>query len=169
MILVITGLMASGKSTVAQLVAEGLPRAVHLRGDVFRKMMVSGRAEMTAQPTEEAVRQLKLRYRLTAQAAREYHRAGFDVVVQDNYYGEMLPHFLDLLAPEPVKTVVLCPDAKTVALREQGRGKTGYDGFAVELLYQQFMQTTPRIGHWLDNSAQTPAQTAAEILRLLKP
>ena len=45
-IYLITGVMASGKSTVAQLLAERLPRAVHLRGDVFRRMIVSGREEM---------------------------------------------------------------------------------------------------------------------------
>ena len=165
MIIVITGLMASGKSTVAQLVAEGLPKAVHLRGDTFRKMIVSGREEMSAEPSDEAVRQLKLRYSLTANAAKEYHRAGFDVVVQDNYYGEMLPAFLQLLAPEEAKTVVLCPNAEAIAGREAARGKTGYSGFAVDALYRDFMENTPRIGLWLDNSEQTPKQTAQEILR----
>jgi shikimate kinase len=31
-ILLIIGIMASGKSTVAQLIAEHLPKSVHLRG-----------------------------------------------------------------------------------------------------------------------------------------
>lgn len=35
-IYVISGLMASGKSTVAELLARRLARSVHLRGDVFR-------------------------------------------------------------------------------------------------------------------------------------
>ena len=45
-IIMITGIMAAGKSTVAQQLAERLPKSVHLRGDVFRRMIVSGRAEM---------------------------------------------------------------------------------------------------------------------------
>ena len=49
----ITGVMASGKSTVAQRLAERLPRAVHLRGDVFRRMIVSGREEMRPDAPEE--------------------------------------------------------------------------------------------------------------------
>lgn len=35
----ITGLMASGKSTVSELLAESLEKCVHLRGDVFRMQM----------------------------------------------------------------------------------------------------------------------------------
>ena len=45
-VILVTG-QAAGKSTVAQLLAERLPRSVHLRGDVFRKMIVSGGAGMT--------------------------------------------------------------------------------------------------------------------------
>lgn len=41
--ILITGIMASGKSTVAQLLAERLDRSVHLRGDMFRKMIVNDR------------------------------------------------------------------------------------------------------------------------------
>jgi chloramphenicol 3-O-phosphotransferase len=46
-VIVVTGVMAAGKSTVAQRLAERLPRAVHIRGDVFRRMIVTGRAEPT--------------------------------------------------------------------------------------------------------------------------
>ncbi|MEV7239624.1 AAA family ATPase, partial [Streptomyces sp. NPDC051020] len=54
-VVLITGVMASGKSTVAQALAERLSRAVHVRGDVFRRMVVSGRAEMVPGAYEEAV------------------------------------------------------------------------------------------------------------------
>ncbi|WP_334609849.1 AAA family ATPase [Micromonospora sp. CPCC 205546] len=67
-VVLISGIMAAGKSTVAEALARRLPRAVHLRGDVFRRMVVSGRAEMTAEPSAEAWRQLRLRYDLAASA-----------------------------------------------------------------------------------------------------
>lgn len=164
MIYVITGLMASGKSTVAELLAKQFPRAVHLRGDIFRKMIASGRQEMSEQPDEQAVLQFDLRSRLAAMAAVEYHRAGFAVVLQDNYYGEKLPELLWLLQPEPVRAIVLCPDAATIARREQARAKTGYTVFSVDWLYRSFMENTPRIGLWVDNSRQTPAETVQQIL-----
>ncbi|MFV0399132.1 MAG: AAA family ATPase [Oscillospiraceae bacterium] len=164
MIYLLTGVMASGKSTVAELLAGRFDKSVHLRGDTFRKMVVRGREEMSDAPTPEALSQLDLRYRLTAQAAKQYHKAGFTVVVQDNYYGDKLPYLLSLLAPEQVQVVVLCPNADTIRQREAGRGKIGYHGFSVESLYHAFMQDTPRIGLWIDNSFQTPEETVNQIM-----
>lgn len=165
MIFLITGVMASGKSTVAELLARRFEKSVHLRGDIFRRMVVSGREEMSATPTPEALSQLDLRYRLTAETAKRYHKAGFTVVMQDNYYGEKLPYVLDLLAPELVQTVVLCPGVEAICQREATRGKTGYHGFSVENLHASFMQDTPRIGLWIDNGDHTPTETVEEILR----
>ena len=164
MIYLITGVMASGKSTVAELLAQRLERAVHLRGDIFRKMIVSGREDMRAEPSEEAVRQLHLRYRLAAQAARLYSENGFDVVLQDNYYGQELPRILEMLEGCSVRTVVLCPDAATVQRRELARGKRGYAGFEVSALHEAFMKETPRIGLWIDSSELTAVQTVERIL-----
>jgi predicted kinase len=83
-VIVVTGIQAAGKSTVAQALAERLERSVHLRGDVFRRMVVSGRAEMgPADPPAQATAQLLLRYRLAAMAADLYAGAGFTVVLQD--------------------------------------------------------------------------------------
>ena len=66
----ITGIPASGKSTVTEALAQQRPRSVHLRGDVFRRFVINGRVEMSADPDPEAVRQLRLRYELSAHAAR---------------------------------------------------------------------------------------------------
>src|ERR1035441_3290440 len=53
-VVLVTGIQAAGKSTVAQLLAARLPRSVHLRGDIFRKMIVSGRADMTPDSADQA-------------------------------------------------------------------------------------------------------------------
>ncbi|MEO8394773.1 MAG: adenylyl-sulfate kinase [Chloroflexota bacterium] len=68
-ILLITGIMASGKSTVAQAVAERLPKSVHLRGDLFRRMIINGCAEIKPDLMDEAMAQLRLRYQLAATSA----------------------------------------------------------------------------------------------------
>lgn len=167
-IYLITGLMASGKSTVSDLLAASIEKCVHLRGDVFRKMIISGREDMSDSPSQEAVRQLHLRYRLTADVAKSYFDNGFSVVLQDNYYGDELNRMMNYLDKYPVKVVVLCPDVETIKERELHRGKAGYSGFTVENLYNAFMQTTPRIGFWLDNSSQTPQQTVEAILSARK-
>lgn len=169
MIYLITGLMASGKSTVAELLAKRLEKAVHLHGDVFRKMIVSGREEMCETPSEQALSQLRLRYRLSAEAAKVYHEAGFSVILQDNYYGQELPEMVLLLQPAPVCIIVLAPDANTIQKREQKRGKVGYAGFTVNALYQSFLEETPRIGLWIDSSNQTPEETVDQILKEATP
>lgn len=164
-IYLITGLMASGKSTVGQLLAEQLPKAVHLRGDIFRRMIVSGREDMRENPPREALEQLYLRYQLTADTAKTYFDHGFTVIMQDNYYGPALAHMMEFMEGYPLRVVVLCPDMKTIKAREESRGKTGYTGFDIEPLYKSFMKETPHVGFWLDNSQQTAQETVDCILK----
>src|SRR5215207_2003020 len=80
-IVLITGIMAAGKSTVAQALAEALPKSVHLRGDIFRRMIVNNRDEIapddSGELTDTALEQLRLRYRIATSAASLYYDAGF--------------------------------------------------------------------------------------------
>lgn len=163
-IYLITGLMASGKSAVAQLLAQRLEKAVHLRGDMFRRMIVSGREDMREDSPREALEQLYLRYQLTADTAKAYFDHGFSVVVQDNYYGPALAHMISFMEDYPLQVVVLCPDCETIRQREAQREKAGYTGFDVEPLYEAFMQETPKVGYWLDNAEMTPEETVERIV-----
>ncbi|MER6284320.1 AAA family ATPase [Streptomyces sviceus] len=164
-VVLVTGVMAAGKSTVAQALAERLPRAAHVRGDVFRRMIVSGREEYAPGASGEAFAQLRLRYRLSAATADAYAEAGFTAVVQDVVLGEDLTAYVGLVRTRPLYVVVLAPDAGTVAARETARTKTGYGPtWTVAALDGVLRESTPPIGLWLDTSAQTPAQTVAAIL-----
>ncbi|MDU0288069.1 AAA family ATPase [Saccharothrix longispora] len=163
-VLVITGIMAAGKSTVAQLVAERLPRAVHVRGDVFRRMIVSGRADPTPGNAAEAEAQLRLRYRLATSTADEYAAAGFTAVVQDVVLGGHLRTFVDSVRTRPRHVVVLAPSPEAVAAREAARPKSGYGAWTVADLDRGLREGTPRIGWWLDTTDLTPGQTADAIL-----
>ncbi|HEY3010247.1 MAG TPA: AAA family ATPase [Micromonosporaceae bacterium] len=163
-IILITGIQAAGKSTIAQALAGRLPRSVHVRGDTFRRMVVNDRAEMTPDPSEEAIRQLRLRYRLAAIVTDEYFRAGFTVVVQDIILGEHLDEVTRSIGGRPLLVVVLTPRPDVVAARETARGKDAYDEWTVAELDRALRQETPRIGLWLDTSDQTPGQTVDEIL-----
>ncbi len=158
--------MASGKSTVAQRLAERLPMCVHLRGDVFRRMIVSGRAEMGFELSEQAQAQLRLRYRIAAAVARMYLEAGFSVVYQDIIIGRGLTEMLELLPRESLNVVVLCPSAEAVAAREAARSKSGYAGADAVLAFDRVLRSeTPRVGLWVDSSALTVEQTVDLILR----
>lgn len=163
-VVLVTGIMAAGKSTIAQALAERLPRSAHVRGDVFRRMVVNGRAEMSNDPDAEALRQLRLRYRLAAATADAYVEAGFTAVVQDVILGADLPAFVTMIRSRPLHVVVLAPDAGAVEARERLRPKTGYGDITVADLDAALRHETPRIGLWLDSSRQTPEQTVDEIL-----
>jgi chloramphenicol 3-O-phosphotransferase len=163
-VILVTGIQAAGKSTIAQLLAERLPESVHVRGDLFRRMIVNGRADMTPDPASEAVRQLRLRYQLAATVSDAYFQAGFTVIVQDVILGSHLAEMTAMIRSRPLLVIVLAPQAAAIADREESRGKTAYGAWAIEQLDNVLRHETPRIGLWLDTSTQTPAETANEIL-----
>ncbi|MFJ9377860.1 AAA family ATPase [Streptomyces sp. NPDC101455] len=163
-VVLITGVMASGKSTVAQALAERLPRAAHVRGDVFRRMVVSGREEYVPGAGGAGESQLRLRYRLAAATADAYAEAGFTAVVQDVVLGAELPAYVDLIRTRPPHVIVLAPAPATVTAREAGRAKSGYGAWTVEELERALRTETPRIGLWLDTSGLTVGETVDAIV-----
>lgn len=164
-IILVTGIMASGKSTVAQQLAEQLPRSVHLRGDLFRRMIVNGRAEMGLELSPEAYSQLWLRYELAIGAAKRYRAAGFTVVYQDIVIGSALREVVAAFAGEALHVVVLCPSPEVVAARAAARAKQGYGpDFPVDAFDQTFRSETPRIGYWLDTSQLSVVESVEKIL-----
>jgi predicted kinase len=162
-IFVLTGVMAVGKSTVADLLAHNFSRSVHLRGDVFRKMIVAGRDPIVPPLGPEAVRQLELRRRLAALAAGEYLQDGFTVVLQDIYIGSDLSDILSRLRP-PLYLVALTARPEVIAAREQQREKEGYGDWSVTDLCAAFANNTPRVGLWIDTSDISPKETVALVL-----
>jgi cytidylate kinase len=163
-VILITGIQAAGKSTVAQLLAERLPRSVHVRGDMFRRMVVGGRADMTPEPSSEALRQLRLRHQLTATVGDAYFQAGFTVITQDVILGSYLTEMTTLIRGRPLLVIVLAPSPAAVAEREKARGKNAYDAWAIGQLDDVLRRETPRLGLWLDTSGQSAAQTVDEIM-----
>ncbi|TDD52611.1 phosphotransferase [Nonomuraea terrae] len=164
-VVLITGIMASGKSTVAQALAERLPRSAHVRGDVFRRMVVGGRADPTPEMGEEEVRQLHLRQRIAANTADLYANAGFTSIVQDIIIGPDLERFTKLADTRPLYVVVLAPDPAVVARRESARDKAGYVGEWTIAQFDAVLRgETPRLGLWLDTSRQTAEETVDEII-----
>lgn len=171
-VFVITGIQAAGKSTVAQALAERFEWSVHVRGDLFRRMVVKGREEMgPADPPAEAVRQLRLRYALAASVADGYAGAGFEVVLQDIVLGTDLTDMIAAIRHRPCYVVVLAPRADVVRCRDEvrqaERGKVAYKpgGETVADLDDYLRRETPRVGLWLDTSELTVDQTVGEILQ----
>jgi chloramphenicol 3-O-phosphotransferase len=163
-VIVITGAMAAGKSTVADLLAIRLPKSVHIHGDVFRRMVVNGRADMTPNPSPDAIAQLNLRYDLAAMTADRFAEEGYDVIVQDVILGKDLADFVKRIETPERYLVVLSPRVSALEWREEQRSKAGYVHFSPAGLDDVLRRETAQIGYWLDSSTQTPDETVRDIL-----
>lgn len=161
-VLIVTGAMAAGKSTLAQALAERLDKSVHLRGDLFRRMIVSGRA--VPGQGEEGVAQLKMRYDLAVLAAARYANSGFSVVYQDVVLGEDLLEAVRRLKRWRPGVVVLNPPAQVLSHRAETRTKTGYGGPWSAEAFARMVAQTPRLGLWIDNAELSVAETVEAIL-----
>jgi hypothetical protein len=119
---------------------------------------------MTPEPTEEALAQLDLRYRLAAETADAYSTAGYAVAVEDVVAGASLALWPDFVRSRPFRIVVLLPSIEVVTARDALRDSSAYGVWSPRQLYDVFLHDTPRIGTWLDTSTQTPDETVEEIL-----
>ena len=163
---VISGVSASGKSTVARLLAERFERGVCVPGDTIREMMVSGRVDMRPSPGDEALRQLALRYAGALSVAGVFLAGGFDVVVEDVIIGRILRDFLGLVPVAEFHLVFLDPDTAAILRRERDRDRIAYGPgrWSVGGLQAVLREETDRIGLWLDTTDQSPEQTVEAIL-----
>lgn len=156
--------MAAGKTTVARHLAARFERGVHLEGDVFRRSIVTGQAEVTPELSVEATSQLRLRYRLACTAADGYVEAGFTVVLEDVVAGHMLDEVVSMIRSRPRHVAVLLPSPDAIAARETQREQAAYGSWSVAQLYETFATGTPRIGLWLDTTSLTVEETVTAIL-----
>ena len=106
-IIIVTGIQAAGKSTVARLLAQRFERAVHIEADLLYEMIVTGRVlpkEPGVMPPE-AESQLRLRLRNACLLARSFHESGFSVVIDEIIIGERYDHLKEDLAGLPFALV----------------------------------------------------------------
>ncbi|WP_353708051.1 AAA family ATPase [Cellulosimicrobium sp. ES-005] len=161
-VLVVTGAMASGKSTVADALARTFPLAAHVRGDMFRRFVVSGQASMAPPLSAAARAQLDLRQVLAAQAADAYAAAGVVAVVQDILLGPDLERFTARVRTRPCYAVVLTPDAATLAARDAARHKQAYGEWTPDE-FAAAARATPG-GLHLDTTGRSVAETVRQVL-----
>jgi broad-specificity NMP kinase len=165
----VTGAQASGKSTVADLLAHRYDRGVHVRGGQFYRWAVRGWVHVGDSDEAEVRRLLDLRYRLSSGVADEYAAAGFTAVVQDNIYGIDVERWLGRIRSDPKYLVVLRPRVDAIEARDVDRQrsleKIAYRGEFTPAINDEYVAATRRdLGLWLDTSEQSPEETVDEIL-----
>jgi len=164
--LLITGTPGAGKTTVSRLVAERLPRAAQVDGDVFGIMLVSGRANMLDDdgrwnPGPEGQRQLRLRMVNMCSVADNFADAGFtpvaDSVVETR---EELRFIAGRLRGRPLMLVVLCPALEVARQRNATRAPETQVDYDFAPLARNQRRELGDVGWWLDSGDQTPEETA---------
>ncbi|KQR08614.1 AAA family ATPase [Cellulomonas sp. Leaf334] len=161
-VIVVTGAMAAGKSTVADALARSFPLAAHVRGDVFRRFVVSGQASMDPPLSPAGRAQLDLRHTIAARTADAYAAAGITAVVQDILLGPDLARFTAQVQTRPCYAVVLAPSAETLAARDAARHKRGYGAWTAQEFADAARQTPG--GLHVDTTGWTVAETVRQIL-----
>lgn len=167
-IIVVTGVMAAGKSTIARLLAQQFARGVHIEADVLQHMIVSGGQwagdSEAGEPEDETARQLRLRLKNMCQLGISFFEAGFTVVLDDIILGERWQHLQHDLDGYPFLLVVLAPHVDIVEQRDQNRPQSTRGRAWAAYLDHELRQTMSGKGLWIDTSTQTPEQTVDDIL-----
>lgn len=128
-------------------------------------MIVNGQEPMGVELSDEARRQLALRYDLAVQAAKSYADAGYTVVYQDIILGPSLAGVVAKFDGYPLSVVVLCPDEETIHRRESDRGKSGYKNRTEIAAFERVLHDeTAHVGTWVDSSSLSVSQTVDQIL-----
>ncbi len=170
-IFVITGQLASGKSSLARALLDRFPRGLHIDVDAVREMVTSGLAS-PLEWTDETTRQFELAVSAAAAVARIYRSAGFAVAIE----GAIDPTSVELALSEAGLDgawigVELHPRVDVAIERNRSRRTKPFDTSILERVIhdidRDIAAAAPR-KNWtrLDNSEQSVADTTDQVLGL---
>ena len=167
-IIVVTGIQAAGKSTVARRLAGRFARGAHIEADALQRMIVAGGVwpEEPSEPGPEAARQLRLRLKHMCLLGISFYEAGFAAVLDDIILGSRWAELRDELRGYPCALVVLAPRREVVIeQRDAQRGIRPVGANWAVYLDEVLRATMAGQGLWVDSSEQTPEETVDAIVR----
>lgn len=158
MIILLNGSINAGKSTVSKRLCEMLPRTAHVEVDSLRDFI-------NWMPLEESI---PINIEAAIAVTKVFVRRGLNVVfsypLRKEDYEIILGEFAELGVP--VHGVTLRPRLEVSLTNRGTRQLTDWERSRIPYHYETKLNE-PDFGHIIDNSEQSPEQTASEILRLI--
>lgn len=168
-VVLLTGVPAAGKSSVARGLALRRERCVVIPIDDVRDWTLAGRADPFVWD-EETRRQFRLAHAVAARAAEIYAREGFDVILEQITFPDAVAEeILPFLGGLGLRVVLLMPRMEVALARNAGRGgKSAATLAALEETMTQFYLSWEEAevpGDWIrhDPSEETLEETVAAL------
>lgn len=159
MIIFINGTINSGKTTVAKILAQKIPNTANVEIDNLRNFI----------PWLEISKAISINLENALSVINNFAQHGYNVIVpyplsQENY--EFFKSKLDDYAKE-LFFITLAPDMNKILANTDDRKLTQWERDRIKYHYDIGIQK-PSFGKIIDNTKQTPEETAEEIFTILK-
>lgn len=170
-VVVITGQLSAGKSTVARALLDHFPLGLHVDVDAIREMVTAGLAS-PLEWTEETARQFDLALTAAAALAGVYQPAGYAVAIEG---GVDPPAVQRAVAgaglADHLVGVVLRPRLEIALARNAARTTKAFDTAVLEPVMRRIdadlaVCAVPAGWTVIDNSDELPAATVNRILAI---
>jgi len=161
-LLILTGLVGSGKSTISKLYAKQKPNCARIETDDLRHMLIN--PHKAPWDGKEGKRQLLLGVRNACLLADQFIEAGSNVIIVDFVTDTTLPVYKNLLKKNNPFIVKLFPAYKEAKRRFNSRLKTITDE-EFKMLYDiqlKFKKADLEI----DNTSLSPQKVVKQLLKL---
>lgn len=158
MILLINGSINAGKTTVAKQIVQMLPRTAHIEVDDLREFI-------RFMPLLEAI---PLNLANTVAVTRNFVTFGLNVVISCPLRQEDYDYLMREMTPlgVPIHAVTLSPALAVVLTNRGTRELTEWELKRIPYHYETGINA-PAFGTIIDNTRQTPEETARQILEQL--
>lgn len=169
-IIFITGMAGSGKSTVGRLLADHFETCLFIQVDEVREKMVRGYARPeNGEFGEEARKQFRIARAAVTCMARLYADQGISVIIDDVCVPfDFVEHYADLFDAQGIHRVLLHPRVSVLIERIEQRGGP-LEHIEYVPMVHDFLESLPKDG-WivLDSSDWTAGRTVDRIISSIR-